>query len=226
MSGILPPGILVVSCQARPDNPLHGPHFMAAMAQAAQQGGAGAIRANGGKDIAAIRATTALPIIGLVKRFEFPPALAITPDRAAVEEAARAGAHIIALGAAAGPRPAEPLGELIALAKQTFAKQVLADIATVDEGLAAADQGADYLATTLSGYTTGKPPPDEPDLALVSALVAMTGLPIVAEGRYCTPKTVAEAFDRGAYAVVVGTAITNPAAITRRFVEAVAQQEA
>ncbi len=225
MTNILPRGTLVVSCQARADNPLHGPQIMAAMARAAQQGGAGGIRANGGADIAAIRRATTLPILGLVKRYEFGPAMAITPDRAAVEEAALAGAHIIALGAAAGPRPAAPLDELIALAKNTYGKQVMADIATVDEGLAAADHGADYLATTLSGYTTGKPPPDEPDLALVSTLVAMTELPIVAEGRYSTPKTVAEAFDRGAYAVVVGTAITNPAAITRRFVEAAAQQE-
>lgn len=218
MTNLLAPGTLVVSCQARKDNPLHGPHFMAAMARAAQQGGAGGIRANGGEDIAAIRQATTLPILGLVKRFEFAPAMAITPDRAAVEEAAQAGADIIALGAAAGPRPAEPLGELMALARETFAKQVLADVATVEEGIAAAALGADYLATTLSGYTTGKAPPCEPDLALVGALVDATNIPIVAEGRYWTPQAVAEAFNRGAYAVVVGTAITNPMEITRRFV--------
>ncbi len=219
MTNILPPGTLVVSCQARPDNPLHGPQFMAAMAKAAQQGGAGAIRANGGPDIAAIAQATTLPILGLVKRFELAPAMAITPDSAAVREAAEAGADIIVIGAAAGPRPAESLAQLMTLAKATIAKPILADISNLEEGLAAAALGADYLATTLSGYTTGHPPPHGPDLALVSALVDGTTLPIVAEGRYWTPQAVAEAFDRGAHAVVVGTAITNPMAITRRFVE-------
>ncbi|MHA1564970.1 MAG: N-acetylmannosamine-6-phosphate 2-epimerase [Alphaproteobacteria bacterium] len=219
MTNTIRRGTLIVSCQARKDNPLHGAQFMAAMAMAAEQGGAGAIRANGGRDIAAIRQVTDLPILGLVKRFEYEPDMAITPDSAAVQEAAQAGAHIIALGAAGGRRPAESLGQLITLAKETFGKQVMADIATLKEGLIAAGLGADYLATTLSGYTTAKPPPREPDLALVSALVDSTTLPIIAEGRYWTPKAVAEAFDRGAYAVVVGTAITNPMAITRRFVE-------
>ena len=219
MTTVIPRGALIVSCQARKDNPLHGPQFMAAIALAAQQGGAGAIRANGGGDIAAIRQATDLPLLGLVKRFEYEPAMAITPDSAAVAEAAQAGADIIVLGAATGQRPAESLAHLMTLAKETFRKRVMADIATLEEGLTAAGLGADYLATTLSGYTTPEPPPREPDLALVSALADSTALPIIAEGRYWTPQAVAEAFNRGAHAVVIGSAITNPMAITRRFVE-------
>ncbi len=220
MTNTLFKGALVVSCQARKDNPLHGAQYMAAMAMAAQLGGAGGIRANGGDNIAAIRRVTALPIIGLVKRFEYAPHLAITPDSAAVNEAARGGADIIAIGAAAGPRTAESLEALFSLVKKVLGKQVMADVATAEEGLEAADFGADYLATTLSGYSTDSPPPREPDLALVSALAQRTSLPVVAEGRYWTPAAVAEAFARGAHAVVVGTAITNPMEITRRFVAA------
>jgi putative N-acetylmannosamine-6-phosphate epimerase len=59
-----------------------------------------------------------------------------------------------------------------------------------------------------------------PDLELLSALVAAIGAPVVAEGRFDSPDLVAEAFRRGAHAVVVGTAITNPSEITRKFVRA------
>ncbi|MGA1774850.1 MAG: hypothetical protein ACO4BW_04380, partial [Nitriliruptoraceae bacterium] len=40
-------GGLVVSCQALPDEPLHGAAIMAAMARAVVAGGACAVRANG-----------------------------------------------------------------------------------------------------------------------------------------------------------------------------------
>ena len=84
----------------------------------------------------------------------------------------------------------------------------------------AAEWGADYVATTLSGYTEAtQPKPDAPDLALLEALAKRLEVPVVAEGRYNTPERVAEAFARGAHAVVVGTMITNPREITRRFVQ-------
>ncbi len=48
---------IIISCQAGPDEPLHGSQYMAAMARAAEMGGAAGIRANGAADIAAIAAT-------------------------------------------------------------------------------------------------------------------------------------------------------------------------
>jgi putative N-acetylmannosamine-6-phosphate epimerase len=96
----------------------------------------------------------------------------------------------------------------------------MADVATLAEGIAAAAAGADAVATTLSGYTgpVHAARDDPPDLDLVEALAAAVGVPVVAEGRLWTPEQVAEALRRGAHAVVVGTAITNPRDITRRFV--------
>ena len=215
----LPVGALVVSCQARPDNPLHGPVYMAAMAEAAVAGGAAAIRANGGGDIAAIRAVVAVPIIGLVKRYAAAPGITITPDLAAIAEAA-ADADIVAIDATARPRPAAPLTDLVAAAKAA-GRLVLADVATLDEGRAAADIGADYVATTLSGYTTADAPPPEPDIDLVAQLTARLPVPVVAEGRYATPQHIRAAFSAGAHAVVVGTAVTNPRDITRRLAAAI-----
>lgn len=219
---VIPAGCLIVACQASPDNPLHGAVHMAAMARAAAEGGAAAIRADGLDDIAAIRAAVTLPIIGLLKRFEDGVPVSITPDFDAARACAAAGADIIALDATIRTRRGDAPSRLIARIKAELGLPVFADVATLQEGIAAAGWGADYVGTTLSGYTidTEARRQNGPDLALVSALAARIEAPVVAEGRYETPAQVARAFDHGAHAVVVGTAITNPREITKRFANA------
>ncbi|MBB4039255.1 putative N-acetylmannosamine-6-phosphate epimerase [Microvirga flocculans] len=219
---LIPKGALVVSCQARADNPLHGPVHMAAMARAAEAGGALGLRANGAEDVAAIRAVTALPIIGIAKVWDERFPVYITPGFAQAAGIAAAGADIVGLDATPRPRDGEPVERLIGRIRSELGKEVFADIATLDEGRAAHAHGATYVATTLSGYTeeTASRKTKGPDLELLSALVAAVAAPIVAEGRFDTPELVAEAFRRGAHAVVVGTAITNPREITRKFVQA------
>ena len=216
---ILPRG-LIVSAQARADNPLHGPAFMAAMARAAEQAGAVAIRANGPADIAEIRAAVALPVIGIHKIFADGEAVYVTPTAEAARAVVAAGAQVVAFDATARPRrgdaPATVLAAIHAAGCAAFA-----DVATLDEGLVAADMGADYVATTLSGYTDDtRRNDDTPDLALVTALAARLSVPVIAEGRYSTPARARAALDAGAHAVVVGTAITNPREIARGFVPA------
>jgi len=219
---LIPKGALVVSCQARADNPLHGPIHMSAMARAAEAGGAKGIRANGVEDVAAIRAVTALPIIGISKVWDERFPVYITPDFENAARIAQAGADIIGIDATPRPRNGEPVERLIARIGTELGREVFADVATLEEGRAAYAYGATYVATTLSGYTdeTAFRRRAGPDLDLLSALVAALPVPVVAEGRFDTPDLVAEAFARGAHAVVVGTAITNPREITRRFVQA------
>lgn len=216
---LIPPRSLAVSCQARADNPLHGPAFMAAMALAAEQGGALALRANGPADIAAIRAVSRLPIIGILKRWDDRFPVYITPDFASAEAIAAAGADIIALDATARPRDGEPLDRLIARIRNELGKPVFADCATLEDGVRAAALGASYIATTLSGYTpeTAARKALGPDITLIEALARAVSVPIVAEGRFEQPEQLETAFAAGAHAVVVGTAITNPREITRRF---------
>lgn len=218
----IPKGALVVSCQARTDNPLHGPVHMAAMALAAQAGGAAALRANGADDIAAIRACCALPLIGIDKVWDDRFPVYITPGFAHAERVARAGADIVGLDATGRPRDGEPVERLVARIRDELRREVFADISSVAEGRAAAAWGATYVATTLSGYTedTAHRRGPGPDLDLLAALAAELSVPVVAEGRFDTPELVAEAFRRGAHAVVVGTAITNPREITRKFARA------
>jgi len=219
---LIPKGALVVSCQARADNPLHGPVHMSAMALAAEAGGAKGLRANGAEDIAAIRAVTALPIIGIAKVWDDRFPVYITPGFDDAARIARAGADIIGLDATARPRDGEPVERLIGRIRHELGREVFADVATLDEGGRAHAFGATYVATTLSGYTeeTASRKGEGPDLELLDALVAALPIPVVAEGRFDTPELAAEALRRGAHAVVVGTAITNPREITRKFVRA------
>ncbi|WIJ23953.1 N-acetylmannosamine-6-phosphate 2-epimerase [Devosia sp. RR2S18] len=213
----LPRG-LIVSCQAREDNPLHGPTYMGAMAQAARDGGAVAIRANGPADIAAVKAAQ-LPVIGIHKLFSLHHPVYITPNLEAAETIVSAGAEVVALDCTARPRDGEPPAVLVRRIREELGAEVFADISTLDEGLAAAAWGANYVATTLSGYTSEtEPRPAEPDLKLLEALARTLDVPVIAEGRYNTPDLVRQAFEAGAHAVVVGTMITNPREITARFV--------
>lgn len=216
-------GGLIVSCQASEGSPLRGPFFMAAMAQAAERGGAVGIRANGPEDIRAIKQVCSLPVIGIYKRRDLSPEVYITPDLPSAEAVIRAGAEIVALDGTQRRRPGTlDLKALIATIKSRFDVLVMADIATVEEAQAAEAYGADLVATTLCGYTqeTAHRRDQGPDLELVRALCKEVRVPVIAEGRIWTPEQAREALRLGAHAVVVGTAITNPQAITARFVRA------
>lgn len=214
-------GGLIVSCQALAHEPLHGSEIMARMAIAAQQGGAVGIRANSPEDIAAIRAVVSLPIIGLYKVNEPGYEVYITPRLVHARAVFAAGADLVAVDATARPHPEAPDGAAyIRLLKTHLPCPILADVATCDEGMAAAAAGADLVSTTLSGYTADSPQREAPDLDLVRALAARLSVPVIAEGRIHTPEQAAAALAAGAYAVVVGGAITRPQEITARFVRA------
>ena len=212
--------VLIVSCQARDDNPLTGSVYMRAMALAALQGGANAIRANGAEDIAAIRSITNKPIIGLLKKDILGFEVYITPDLESVKEIALAGADYIALDVTHRSRPV-PLEELFSAIHQ-LGKKVFADCATLQDATRAAMLGAEVVSTTMAGYTpdTQALTTSEPDCALLEKICQAVNIPVIAEGRFWTPEQVVKAFALGATGVVVGTAITNPRDITKRFVAA------
>jgi N-acylglucosamine-6-phosphate 2-epimerase len=217
---VIPRGALIVSCQARVDNPLHGSTFMGAMAEAARQGGALALRVNGPDDVR-VAVDTGLPVIGIHKIFSPGYPVYITPSFAAAAELVEAGADIVALDCTARPRDGDPPADIIRRLSEEFATPAFADVSTLDEGIAAEQMGAAYISSTLSGYTEAtSPKPDLPDLRLIEALAKRVSVPVVAEGRFNTPALARAALDAGAHAVVVGTAITNPREITRAFVAA------
>lgn len=211
-------GGLIVSCQAPPDDPLSGPDMMARLARSVVAGGAVAIRAEGLDDLAAVRAAVQVPLIGLVKRGR--QGVYITPTLEDAVQVAALGAELVAVDATGRPRPdGQALDEVIAAVHRQGAG-VVADVADVAQGRAAAAAGADVVATTLSGYLEG-PVPATPDLELVAALAGQVEVPVIAEGRYAQADQVRAALDAGAWAVVVGTAITRPQVITRTLIDAV-----
>jgi N-acylglucosamine-6-phosphate 2-epimerase len=219
MTALCPPRSIVVSCQAAPGSPLHGPVTMAAMAQAAVAGGAAAIRANGARDIAAIRAAVGVPVLGIDKSGN-PAGVFITPDVESAAAIVAAGAQVVAMDGTLRPRAdGRTFGEHVADIHERLGVEVMADTDSFEAGIAAREAGADLVATTLSGYTGSGAVPEGPDVELVARLSAALDCPVIAEGRYWTPADVQAGFDAGAHAIVVGTAITNPEAITRRFVE-------
>jgi N-acylglucosamine-6-phosphate 2-epimerase len=215
---------LIVSCQAYDNNPMRGPLFMRAMALSALMGGAGAIRANGAEDIRAIREVTDAPIIGLNKLWVEGFEVYITPTFSSAEILANAGADIIALDATPRPRPGgETLEQLIPKIQNELGLRVFADCSTILDAVAAAKLGADYVSTTMSGYTpyTAKNKTAGPDFKMLEEIAKSVSVPVIAEGRFWTPFEVGYAFELGASAVVIGTAITSPVDITKRFAKEV-----
>ncbi|MEV0269154.1 putative N-acetylmannosamine-6-phosphate 2-epimerase [Hamadaea sp. NPDC050747] len=207
-------GGLIVSCQARQGHPLRSAEIIARLAQCAVLGGAVGVRVNSPEDVRAVRAAVGdLPIVALHKVRAADRDL-ITPRFELAEGLAEAGADVIAFEATA--RIDGDPARLIARIHDELRLPVMADVATAAEGFAAWDAGADLVSSTLSGYTSDSPQREEPDLDLVAALAAY-GARTVAEGRLITPDHVRSAFAAGACAVVVGTAVTDPAAIARRL---------
>ncbi|MCC6445982.1 MAG: N-acetylmannosamine-6-phosphate 2-epimerase [Armatimonadetes bacterium] len=215
-------GGLIVSCQAGADSPLHGPVFMSAMAKCAQIGGAVGIRANGAADIKAIKEATGMPVVGINKKRYPGSEVYITPLWEDAEEVIAVGSDIVAMDGTPRPRPnGVRLAEVIEAIHRQSKALVMADISNLEDARFAKDQGADIIATTMSGYTPYTADrKNGPDLDLISRITSETDGPIIAEGRFWTPEQAAEALRRGAWAVVVGTAITAPQAVTSRFAQA------
>ncbi|MDE2749459.1 MAG: N-acetylmannosamine-6-phosphate 2-epimerase [Chloroflexota bacterium] len=212
-------GRLIVSCQALQDEPLHGAEIMAKMALAAKVGGAAAIRANGPADIRAIKRAVDLPVIGLYKQGD--SGVYITPSFDAAAQIAAAGADVIALDCTDRPRPdGAHVGELLARIHGELRRPSFADVSTLDEAKSAVDMGAAMAAPTLSGYTGDSPAQEGPDFELLAQMIEALPIPVIAEGRIHRPEQARRALDMGAWAVVVGSAITRPRSITARFARA------
>ena len=214
---------VVVSVQAMPAEPLYKEDCMIAMMKSVVKGGAGALRVAGERDVKNAKALFDIPIIGLTKPEVIPPnwqeIVYITPTIKDVTTLVKAGADIIAFDGTSRPREGCSLEDVIKYVKINR-RVAMADISTLEEGINCESLGVDMLSTTLSGYTIQSPlRNDEPDFELLEQLVKNTKLPVVLEGRIWEPEEVNRAFELGAHCVVIGSAITRPQLITKRFVQ-------
>lgn len=211
-------GKLIVSCQALPDEPLHSSYIMGRMAYAALEGGASGIRANTVSDIHEIKQNVSLPIIGIIKRVYGDNPVFITPTMKEIDELVAEGVDIIALDGTKRERPdGNTLENLMKEAKAKYPNQLfMADISCVEEAITCEKVGFDIVGTTLVGYTEYTKGNDP--LTELEKVIKAVNIPVIGEGNLDTPAKAKKALDLGAYAIVVGGAITRPQQITRKFV--------
>lgn len=213
---------VIVSCQAMPNEPLYREEAMAAMMKSVLNGGAGGLRVAGARDVMNAKRMTDVPVIGLTKPEVIPAnwkeTVYITPSLKHVNSLIKAGADIIAFDGTSRKHENCTVEDIINLIK--INKRIsMADISTVEEGLNCEKAGVDIISTTLAGYTQFSPlKGNGPDFELLEALVKQVKIPVVLEGRIWTPEEVDKAFSIGAHCVVIGSAITRPQLITKRFV--------
>ncbi|WOO37385.1 N-acetylmannosamine-6-phosphate 2-epimerase [Anaerocolumna sp. AGMB13020] len=216
-------GGLIVSCQALPEEPLYSSYIMSRMALAAKEGGACGIRANTPEDIRCIKETIDLPIIGLTKSIYNDSEVYITPTLKEVKELMEVQPDIIALDATNRLRPGRmTLKELFLKIKEEYPEMIfMADCATFTEALEASVLGFDIVGTTLCGYTRETRNEKLPALSLMKEMVEKLPIPVIAEGGISSPEELKEALNTGVFAAVVGAAITRPAVITKKFINAI-----
>lgn len=209
---------LIVSCQALEDEPLHSSFIMGRMAYAALVGGASGIRANTVPDIQEIKKNVDLPIIGIIKHQYGDNQVYITPTMKEIDALVAEGVEVIALDGTKRERPdGNKLENLIKEAKSKYPNQLfMADISSVEEAVEAERVGFDIVGTTLVGYTEYTKGNDP--LIELEKVIKAVSVPVIGEGNIDTPVKAKKALEIGAYAVVVGGAITRPQQITKKFV--------
>jgi len=214
---------VIVSVQAMKGEPLYAQDAMVAMMKSVVKGGAGGLRVAGERDVKLAKSLFEVPVIGITKPEVLPSnwknVVYITPSIEDVKLLINAGADVIAFDGTQRKRDGGcNVSDIIKFIKINK-KLSMADISNVDEALECERLGADIISTTLAGYTnTSILNGDTPDFELLKKLVEKLKTPVILEGRIWTPQEVKKAFEIGAYAVVIGSAITRPQIITKRFV--------
>ena len=94
---------------------------------------------------------------------------------------------------------------------------LMADISNLEEAIEAERAGVDFVGTTMNGYTQYTANSKKFNPNLVKEIVKNVKVPVIAEGKIHTPEQAKQAFEAGAYCIVVGGAITRPQEIATRF---------
>ena len=210
-------GKLLVSCQAPAGSALADSSVMARIAAAVVEAGAVGIRAEAPANVAAIHQAVSVPIIGISKEVHSDGAILITPSLESARALVRAGASMIAVECTSRGQRSGALDRIAAIRRE-LGVPVLADIATLSEAEAAEAAGADFILTTMRGYTPETEDIRDFDPEFVRQVSKRAGVPVIAEGRIATTSQARDAFEAGAHAIIIGSAITRPDLITRKFI--------
>ena len=150
-------GGLIVSCQALETEPLYTKEggVMPLMAKAAAMSGAVGIRANTVRDITQIKQVVDLPVIGIIKKDYPGTPMYITVTMKEVDELVACGVDILAVQGTGALRPdGSTSAEFIRAIKAKYPDQLLmADCDNFENAMLCAEAGADFVGTTMRGYT-------------------------------------------------------------------------
>jgi putative N-acetylmannosamine-6-phosphate epimerase len=185
------------------------------LAEASLSQGVGMLRLQGATNVRTVRNAVRKPVIGLIKRNYPASPVYITPTSKEVDELLEIGCEVVALDGTNRTRPSgESLAGLIDRI-HSAGRLAMADCDGMASVRHAEAAGADFIGTTLAGYTPGTVPTPGPDLEFLREAVRTSSVPVVAEGRYSQRWHVESALRIGAAAVVVGGAINDPIKQTR-----------
>ena len=197
-------GGLIVSCQTQKDEPIYTEDMVVKMAECAKWGGAVGLRLNSPEQIRKVKeANLGLPIIGLYKVWHADTDVFITPTMKEVDEIVAAGADIIALDCTAQKTHEGTVAwDLLPQVRKKYPNHLIfADVSNLEEAKHASANGAEIVAPTLYGYTKE------------------TAHCVMMEGHIYSPEDAMKCIFIGCHSVVVGSAITRPHYVTKRFVD-------
>lgn len=213
---------VIISCQAAWGEPLYEETAMNALIKTVVElGGAQALRLAGSRDIKnAKKMFPDIPVIGITKPKVLPQnyidEVYITPSVDDAKSVTDAGAEVVAFDATMRKREVDIKTMTDFIHSQN--RLAMADIATFEDAKNAQELGIDLISTTLSGYTKEtKSDSTTPDFELLKNITENLNTPVILEGRIWETAEVKKAFDMGAWAVVIGSAVTRPQHIVKRF---------
>lgn len=211
---------LIVSCQAVDNEPLNNIEAITLIAKSVIEGGAEALRLSQIEHISSIMKITKLPIIGLVKKKYRNSDVIITATLKEVEELINIGVKCVAIDSTLRDRPKEDLKYIVEYVKEKYPQiSLMADCSDYDDVVNAIELKFDLIGTTLRGYTNETKGMDNlsNNYEFIRNVLEQTKIPIIAEGGIWKPQEVVDLLRLGCYSVVVGSAITRPKDITKKF---------
>lgn len=216
-------GGLIVSCQMEEHAPCYSKDMVELLAKAAVWAGACGLRINGTDNVKRIKSLFLdMPVIGLVKIHREDTEVFMTPSMKEAEAMLKAGADIIAVDGTDRLIGQKPACEMIAEIKEKHPEaMIFADVRDVRDAVCALELGADMVAPTFYRFKKDAKSTDLPDWEMFAGMCRECrgkGL-VVMEGKIWTPDDAIRALYYGAHAVVVGSAVTRPHLIARRFVD-------
>lgn len=214
---------IIISSQAAPCEPLYNEVAMNAMIDTiVQLGKVDVLRLAGKRDIKNTKEKYMddVVVIGITKPDNIPvnfkELVYITPDVDHANEVINAGADIVAFDSTLRNKNAKNIVDLI----HSEGKLAMGDIADFEDAKYAVAIGCDIVSTTLSGYTKEtENMPDTCDFELIKKCSKEFNIPVIGEGKIWTKEDIKNAFECGAFAVVVGSAVTRPQLIINRLKE-------